>query len=130
MRVIDCKIRNGIRNLKSFKCGSSELRVLSDEFGYLTIEYFLHKNRIANIEYDAYKDHYVLCIRDCGWKTKVTKDRLNAILDIFGTKCSIYQKNHQWYINYRDGVISDDWVGAERIPLGIDPFIKEIDNGN
>ena len=128
MRVIDRKIRDGIRNHKSFKCGSSELCVWKDEFGGPYIEFLLHENCNAVIRYDDLKCHYVLGIRDCGWRTKVTKDRLNAILDIFGTKCSIYQKNHQWYINYRNSGASDIWIGSEKIPLGIDPFIKEIGN--
>jgi hypothetical protein len=129
MRVIDRKIRDGIRNLKSFKRGSSELCVWKDENGYLIVEYLLHHNRIAVIQYDDFKGHYVLWIRDCGWRTRTTKDRLNAILSIFGTNCSIYQKNHEWYLTYGNGIATEYWIGSAKILLGIDPFINEVQNG-
>jgi len=54
---------------------------------------------------------------------------LNAILSIFGTNCSIYQKNHEWYLTYGNGIATEYWIGSAKILLGIDPFINEVQNG-
>lgn len=35
-----------------------------------------------------------------GWKTATTKARMNQASNQFGLGYQVYQKNHQWYINY------------------------------
>jgi len=51
----------------------------------------LHGNSIAFRYNDPNK---TLSITNCGWKTDVTKERLNAIDGV-----DIYQKKRQWFLN-------------------------------
>lgn len=55
---------------------------------------WLFDNRIAHLS------EGVLEISSCGWRTKTTKDRLNAILEEFGQDSYIYQVDYTWYIQY------------------------------
>tara|TARA_B100001250_G_scaffold211136_1_gene181163 strand:- start:183 stop:530 length:348 start_codon:yes stop_codon:yes gene_type:complete len=67
---------------------------------------FLHGNRIAT--YD-----HALCalkISSCGWQSNTTKSRLNAILQEVKYGCSIFQKQFEWFVSYRDDV-KDFWDG-------------------
>lgn len=49
-------------------------------------------------------------ITTAGFKTATTKERLNGILYYCNTSCSVYQKDHMWYIK---GVEVDPmkWTG-------------------
>ena len=65
------------------------------------IQVRLHGNLIARI----YPFHKVV-ISTCGWKTKTTKSRINAILHHYN-KPGIYQKDYIWYIGdkeFQDGM--------------------------
>ena len=61
---------------------------------------FLHGHMIA-----AY-DHNLKAIKisSCGWETPTTKSRLNAILQEVKYGCSVFQKNFDWFVSYRDEV--------------------------
>ena len=39
-----------------------------------------------------------LTLRDCGWRTNTTKERLNGIIKAFGIPSGIYQDNFEWYV--------------------------------
>lgn len=54
----------------------------------------LHGNTIAI--YDRLEQK--LTLRDSGWKSATTKERLNGVLDVFGVGAYITQKNHTWYV--------------------------------
>lgn len=69
----------------------------------------LHGNKIAELEYSgAGKDFKrTLLIRNCGWFSNTTKERLNALPGV-----SISQKKGIWYLNGKE------WNGeTERILL-------------
>lgn len=51
-------------------------------------ELFLHGNKIAEWRVNE------LWITNAGWFSSTTKERLNALPGV-----SIYQKDHQWYLN-------------------------------
>lgn len=53
----------------------------------------LHGNHIATIN-DTSIELYT-----CGYKTKTTKSRLNAILKEHGNDARIYQSNFEWVVN-------------------------------
>lgn len=60
---------------------------------------YLHNNKIAEIG-----ENFVTVFH-CGWKTNVTKSRLNAILRMNGKgNEGIYQKDFVWFISYDDKV--------------------------
>lgn len=115
MRVIDRKIRDGIRALKSFKCGSSRLEVWYDANNDPVIDYYLHNNRIATITWNTEFGYHVLSLRDCGWRTKTTKDRMNGLLRTLGTNVGIYQNKFSWYVT--NGVDTYQWNGHDTFNL-------------
>lgn len=59
----------------------------------------LHGNTIAM--YDALEG--TLTVRDAGWQTVTTKERINGVLEVFGINTKIVQSNHQWYILSEQG---------------------------
>jgi len=61
----------------------------------------LHDNEIAYRYNDPKK---TLSIRNCGWQSKTTKERLNALDGV-----NIVQKNFVWYLNGKkwDGNLID-----------------------
>ena len=71
---------------KSFKRGNT--KIISEENG--TVKLYLHDNLIA---FKTFRGCY---ITNAGYQTNVTKDRLNAILSMYGLK--IKQKNFTWNI--------------------------------
>jgi len=70
--------------------------------------YYLHGHPIAE-----YGDG-VLVIRDAGWRTPLTKNRLNGILASFGVRVRIYQSGGLWYLaGGGEGAVL--WTGAARV---------------
>lgn len=63
----------------------------------------LHDNTIAI--YDRIEQK--LTLRDCGWQTVTTKERLNGILQAFGIQYVIYQHKGNW-------IIESSKLGRER----------------
>lgn len=54
----------------------------------------LHGNTIAI--YDRVER--LLTLRDCGWTSATTKERLNGLLDTFGVPKRIVQKGGEWFV--------------------------------
>ena len=73
-------------NAEKFKRDNTEVEVLPN----VTV-LSLFGNRIA---YRYNDPERTLSITNCGWDTKTTKERLNAIPGVH-----ITQKNWQWYLN-------------------------------
>lgn len=68
----------------------------------------LHGNTIAVVNH---ADH-VITLRDCGWTSTTTKERLNGILSEFNTGKYIVQENFQWFVKDRaNDKIKDLWDG-------------------
>lgn len=68
----------------------------------------LHGNAIANYN----REDGLLTLRDCGWESVTTKERLNGILDTLNTGKYIVQENWNWYIKDRaNDKIKDAWDG-------------------
>ena len=89
MRKITEKAVDAFNASLPFKRENMEIEVLPN----VTIMK-LHGNSIAF----RYNDpNRTLSITNCGWKTDVTKERLNAIDGV-----NIYQKNKQWFLNDKE----------------------------
>ena len=61
---------------------------------------FLHGHMIATYDHNL----KAIKISSCGWETPTTKSRLNAILQEVKYGCSVFQKNFDWFVSYRDEV--------------------------
>ena len=57
------------------------------------IETFCHETRAVKID-------------SCGYTSRTTKSRLNAILEEVKYGCSVFQKNFDWFVKYNDQVAS------------------------
>ena len=84
-------------NAKKFKKGNMQVEVLANKSVLK-----LHGNPIAYKYNDLDGTIY---IQNCGWFTRTTKERLNAIPNV-----NIRQKDWNWYLN------GEQWDG-ERIKL-------------
>lgn len=63
----------------------------------------LHGNIIAlrsNLDGKVY-------IRNCGWETRTTKERLNWLLYTYNSPLKIHQKNWVWYLG------NEEWDGGK-----------------
>ena len=63
---------------------------------------YLHGHQIATF------DHNLKAVKlsSCGYETVTTKSRLNAILQEVKYGCSVFQKNFNWFVSYRDQTAS------------------------
>ena len=73
-------------NAKPFKKGNMEIKVLPNVTVML-----LHDNEIAYRYNDPNK---TLMITSAGWKTNVTRSRLNALKGV-----ELFQKDFEWFLN-------------------------------
>jgi hypothetical protein len=97
-------------------------RVVVDERG---VSYLLWGHEIA--VWDRLKK--LLIVRDCGWQTWLTKDRLNKIL--CRLEWEVYSDRNQWYIHDRTMDASYCWEGEHTISLDtrqIKPAKRRIGN--
>lgn len=86
MKKITLDAVHAFMNAEKFKRDNTEVEV----FENVTV-LRLFGNRIA---YRYNDPERTLSITNCGWDTKTTKERLNAIPGVH-----ITQKNWQWYLN-------------------------------
>ena len=101
MRIVELKCGTAFVNGNSAKV-SNDIVVNG--------KWYLHRNVIA----ERTPNGILLC--DCGWRTRTTASRLNAILRLAGTNYRIYQKSHQWFIWDAATGKSEPWDGDYLIP--------------
>jgi hypothetical protein len=95
MRKIETQIIQAIKNNQDLKIDNSEVISCSN-----VSDVYLHGNLIARIG-ETWMELF-----DCGYQTKTTKSRLNALLQAFGMEGEyIFQKNFQWFLNYQGAPI-------------------------
>ena len=63
---------------------------------------FLHGHNIATFDHNL----KAVKISSCGWQTNTTKSRLNAILSEVKYGCSVFQRQWNWFVSYRDETAS------------------------
>ena len=85
------------------------------------ITYYLWGHPIAELN-DVY-----LVIRDCGWKTRLTKDRLNrCVLKALGLPYYIFQRKFEWYLYNFENDKTYDWYGEEVFDLDKMKIVREV----
>jgi len=89
MRKIERQMQAAIATRTDWKKSNTSVDV--DSEGFTSVR--LHGNRIAEIS-----PHGDIVLSSCGWDTPTTKSRLNAILDVFVSGMSIFQKDFTWYV--------------------------------
>ena len=63
---------------------------------------YLHGHQIAAV------DHNLKAVKlsSCGYETRTTKSRLNAILEEVKYGCRVFQKNFNWFVSYNNQTAS------------------------
>lgn len=90
MRKIERLMNEAILNNENWKNDNTEV-VYSPRRNASYV--FLHGNHIATILETS------LALYTCGYKTKTTKSRLNAILSEHGNGARIFSKNFEWFVS-------------------------------
>ena len=83
--MINLESKNAFLESRNFK--KQNMQIIVD---ILTTKMLLHGNIIAIKNNETNK----IKIQNCGWFSKTTKERLNALPGV-----SIQQKNFNWYLN-------------------------------
>ena len=95
MRKIEQQMNRAIANRTNW-AGSNTTVTFNDSTNCSNV--FLHGHNIATV------DHTTNCVKlsSCGWTTNTTKSRLNAILSEVKYGCSVFQKQWNWYVSFRN----------------------------
>ena len=99
MRKIERQMNFAISNKGNWS-GSNTSVSYNDSTNCSSI--YLHGHQIATF------DHNLKAVKlsSCGYETVTTKSRLNAILQEVKYGCSVFQKNFNWFVSYRDETAS------------------------
>ena len=99
MRKIERQMNFAISNKGNWS--SSNTRVEYNDLSNCSSIY-LHGHQIATY------DHNLKAVKlsSCGYETVTTKSRLNAILQEVKYGCSVFQKQWNWFVSYRDETAS------------------------
>ena len=96
MRKIERQLIQAI-NTPGSKLSSSNTQVRwSDDQSY--VEVLLHGHIIASINFAR----GWMVLSNCGYRTNVTKSRLNAILSDLLPSARIFAKSYEWFISFGD----------------------------
>ena len=99
MRKLERQMNFAISN-KGNWCGSNTQVNYNSNTNCSSI--YLHGHQIATVDHNT----QAVKLSSCGYETRTTKSRLNAILQEVKYGCSIFQKNFDWFVKYNDQVAS------------------------
>ena len=71
--------------------------IFTDENGTTHVQY--HATRVVSFDSGA------IVLRSGGHHTNTTKTRMNQASNEFGLGFSVYQKNHNWYVDYNGATV-------------------------
>lgn len=121
MRKVTGKAANALLNGQKWSSGNTAVRIETGVADSAIMS--LHGNDIACYALNGYD----LLLKDCGWQSNTTKERLNGILEILNTPYYISQSNFHWYLMTRDGhKVVSTWDGQAYFSL---PMNKELELG-
>lgn len=89
MRKIEQQMIEAINNKVAFSQSNTQVVIIAN-----SAKVFLHGNFIAAINLKLRK----VSVSNCGWKSNVTKSRINAIANNYGL-AGINQKAGVWYVS-------------------------------
>lgn len=109
MRKITERSAEALYNGEEFKVGNTVVRDGS---------LYLHGNEIASLDTaGAFEGGSTLVLRDAGWQTTTTKERLNGILEVFNIHLRIFQRDGEWLIQNTETLVNTAWTGEKTIQL-------------
>ena len=75
------------------KIGSTATTVRTED-GYTIVRY--HNTDVVKFNSDE------IVLNTGGWKTNTTKARMNQASNVYGLGYRVYQKDWEWFVEYRD----------------------------
>ena len=81
-------------------CGSNTQVTYNENTNCSSVR--LHGHLIATVDHSTQS----VKLSSCGYETVTTKSRLNALLEEVKCGCSVFQKNFNWFVSYRDETAS------------------------
>ena len=110
MRKIETQMNTAIKRGRDWRSGNTEVNAFTcGATGRLGSIVKLHGNKIAEV----YANSIVLL--DGGWQTVTTKSRLNALLSEFSPGTSVFQKNWEWFVGYKN--LTEDFISGMEVAL-------------
>lgn len=96
MRIIEQRMVDAVRAGRPFRSGNTVVRAMVG--GGFRVE--LHGNAIAwaaGRRPDG--SFHGVTIDHCGWRTAITKSRINALLSGLGVNKRVYQRKGDWFVS-------------------------------
>ena len=94
MRQIEKQMNFAVSNKGNFS--KSNTQVTYNENTNCS-QVYLHGHQIATYCHNT----KALKLSSCGYETRTTKSRLNAILSEVKYGCSVFQRNWNWFVSFR-----------------------------
>ena len=99
MRKLERQMNFAISNKGNWKGSNTQVEYNSNTN---CSSIYLHGHQIATYDHNT----QAVKLSSCGYETRTTKSRLNAILQEVKSGCSVFQKNWDWFVKYNDQVAS------------------------
>jgi len=80
--------------------GKTSTTVRSEGDGHLSVVY--HATEVVK------RENGVITLDTGGWKTATTKTRMNQASSQFGLGYNVFQKNHEWFVDYEGKTLPFD----------------------
>ena len=95
MRKVEQQMNFALSN-KSNWAGSNTTVCYNDSTNCSSV--YLHGHQIATLDHNT----NAVKLDSCGYESRTTKSRLNAILDEVKYGCRVFQKNFDWFVGYNN----------------------------
>ena len=95
MRKVEQQMNFALSN-KSNWAGSNTTVCYIDSTNCSSV--YLHGHQIATLDHNT----NAVKLDSCGYESRTTKSRLNAILDEVKYGCRVFQKNFDWFVGYNN----------------------------
>ena len=95
MRKLERQMNFAISNKSDWKGSNTQVNYNSNTN---CSQVYLHGHQIATFDHNT----NAVKLDSCGYETVTTKSRLNAILEEVKYGCSVFQKQFEWFVSYKD----------------------------
>tara|TARA_R100001463_G_scaffold30235_1_gene68748 strand:+ start:538 stop:876 length:339 start_codon:yes stop_codon:yes gene_type:complete len=103
MRKIEQQMNSALLRKANWACSNTTVQY--NEFTNCS-SILLHGHQIATLDHHS----NALKLSSCGYQTRTTKSRLNALLSEFKYGCYVFQKQFDWYLKSVNQTV-DFWDG-------------------
>ena len=113
-----------IKDKRNFKRDNTRVEAIEFDGIETRIHVYLFSSKIFTLTDQNFT------INHCGWRTNVTKSRLNALLDYYHAGAGIHRSHGAWYLRLPSKVEGVQWSWTELETLSTDYTFPRLDNQN